>query len=350
MQAESIKPAYQKKLSIDESDPIHQWKVRSQNLTISKSQDPNKPSNLSNSEAVLINSILNEADDIDFKQEKPLKERQEQDKNAVLAQITSGINTDFDSFIEKSKNVLKNIKAFNETVKKSEFNIEILAAKTNLQNRLNELTFKKDFRREERDKLKAQLTEIAQIEAEIMAKGEAYKEKIEGYREKKDSYNEKNDSYKDKNCVEKNKNDTSQEKNDNFKEKKAALKDSFKINIIREKSLKKDQGLNNQNYEHPIGNELEAPNSVTERESKISLTSFFDHKKGNGAINQIFNQENEKTLKKSIEYGLLTYETPMSDGKKIKNSKRLYESRFKQQVEFLSFKKKPSVVLTVNYQ
>ena len=64
MQPESIKPVY--KLSIDESDPIHQWKVRSQNLTISKSQDPNKPSNLSNSEAVLINSILDEADDIDF--------------------------------------------------------------------------------------------------------------------------------------------------------------------------------------------------------------------------------------------------------------------------------------------
>ncbi len=87
----------------------------------------------------------------------------------MLNQIISS-NHDFDSFIKKSKEVLSNIKKYNETVKKSEFNIEILTAKTNLQNRLNELTLKKEFGTEEREKLKTQLSEISNIEATLNEK------------------------------------------------------------------------------------------------------------------------------------------------------------------------------------
>ena len=317
MQADFLKPtAY--KLSVDETDPILQWRLRSANMMSKTQQDSQK--------ADLIEKILNENDEKD-EYSPPKPER----KNEVLAQITKSNNKDFESFISKSKDVLNNMKVFNETVKKSELNIEILAAKTNLQNRLNELTLNRDFRTEEREKLKAQLSQIAELENEIAKNNSNLVNNIDKKRFENNKYasdfsmknleNEKETTKKINN---------EDSKNENYK---VEVTGASETRISDRNSKKGDQ-----------------ENPIAERESKISLTSFINHKKGITNVDKLFIQECEKNERKGTDYGawnLNDQNITTADGKKIKNSRKLYELKFRPLLETLSFREKPPIVLKV---
>ena len=305
MQSDYFKPtAY--KLSVDEADPIHQWKLRSANL-MSKPQDSKKED--------LIQKILNENDE---KDEKPPQKPEK--KTEVLAQITGSNSKDFETFISKSKDVLKNMKVFNETVKKSELNIEILAAKTNLQNRLNELTLNRDFRNEEREQLKTRLSQIADLENEIAKKNSAVNSDKKRYENLETSLK-----------------NIDKEKQNSKKQSEDANNDPYKIEVTGASETR-------------ISDTKKLDEPPVERESRISLTSFIDNKKGIANMNKLFNQELETHERKGTDYGawnLNDHNMTTADGKKIKNSRKLYELRFKKYAENLSFKEKPIIVLKV---
>lgn len=277
------------KLSVDENDPIHQWRIRSKNLASSNQVEKEK--------SELIDKILHENEDNDSKpainQNLEIKKL---DKEIPLQNPK-----DFEEFIQRSKSILNNMKIFNETVKKSELNIEILTAKTNLQNKLNELTLNKDFKTQEREKIKEQISELANLEAEIKKKENS-------------SHSTETNSTK--------------------------IEQNYKIEVHAPENRVSDKEIKRKDT-----SEFDS----AERESKISISSFIDHKKGISHVNRIFNLENEKKAeRKPTEFDYFhenMQET--SDGKKTKNSRRLFESRFKKQLEIFKFKEKPSVVLTV---
>lgn len=289
MQAEYFQ-ATPYKLSVDENDPIHQWRLRSKNLNIQNQAE--------NDRKDLIDKILQENDEKEINIPKTQLE-----KRTNFIEENSQNQKDFEKFIEKSKSILNNMKTFNETVQKSELSIEILTAKTNLQNKLNELTLNKEFKNQEREKIKEQISELTNLEAEIKKK-----ENIPNENQQKNEMGSPEPKYKIEVHAPENKGS----------HKEIVRKDTFDAESV-------------------------------ERESKISLTSFIEHKTGISHVNRIFNLENEtKNERKITDYDYYHEQiVETDDGKKIKNSKRLYESKFKQQFENLKFKEKPSVVLTV---
>lgn len=231
----------------------------------------------------LINSASNEVNNILNESEDNFNEN----KKIINSYNKNGLRiSKVDEFLIKYGDMIKNIRFLNESSRLSEINIEILSLKKDLQEKLNDLTLKKEFKSDLRDFYKEELNKLESIEANMRKE-----EKFETG-EESSNLNLKNDKFENT-CNENRKSET-----------------------------------------------------LSDRGSEINIMSFINKKSFVGSREK----ENQKaqlinnTPGNNIKYDE-TFQ--IKSLKKMKNSKALYENEFKDAELYLSFKKRPAIMLTV---
>lgn len=242
----------------DEIDPILAWKMRSK---------------LINSASNEVNNILDEDED-NFNENKKLF-NYDNDKGLKISQV--------DEFLKKYGEVIKNIRFLNENSRASEINIVVLSLKKDLQEKLNDLTLKKEFKNDIRDFYKDELNKLENIETDIK-KGKKYE--------------------------------------------------------IEEKT----ENLNLENEKFDNINENRKSEVLSDRESEINIMSFINKKSFVSPWEKEKAQLNNSTPGNNIKFDD-TFQS--KNKQKRKNSKALYENEFKDAELYFSFKKRPAIMLTV---